>query len=63
MGAAHAVDCRDCKGVQVTKYIIVKRIREGEAGAVVRLPYRRAEALLKSGHVRLYDWTQNMVAK
>ncbi len=47
----------------MTRYIIIKDCREGKAGETVKLPFRRAVALVKSGHVRLLDWKETAVQK
>lgn len=46
-----------------TRYVIIKRCRHGEPGQTVALPYRRAEALIKSGHIRPHDWKEQIVCK
>lgn len=47
----------------MTRYLIIKSCREGEPGQKVTIPWRRAEALLKSGHIRPLDWTEKAMCK
>ena len=47
----------------MTRYVIIKDCREGKAGQAGPIPGRRAEALIKSGHIRPYHWTEKAVQK